>query len=438
MNDAGTAVDGPGARLALFRADMTLRWEAGEKVGAQWYLDRYHDLGEDTIVALIYEEFCLREEDQEHPEPAEFLARFPQVAGPLGRVLEIHELVGSGTAPTTRSIRRRRSGTVDPRPGFPEAGQTIADFVLVEELGRGAFARVFLAKERELADRPVALEGVAARLARAADPGAAPAHAHRAGALAPDRRGDRAASALHALFRPDHAVARAGRLPRSRNAARAPSWPRRSIGSTPAGDLPAGSSAGRLELARRSYSRAIAWWCARLAEALAHAHDRGVLHRDIKPSNVLVTSDGMPMLLDFNLAREPLRRGRDGRRHRHPGRDDRLHGARTPEGPGRADPAGGRRPGRYLRPGRGALRGRHRPASVLVAPRGARRSSRPCCGPIDDRCGRSPRLRDRHPEIPPALEAVIRRCLEPEPDRPLSDGRRARRRPSGRRRRPSR
>ena len=43
-----------------------------------------------------------------------------------------------------------------------------------------------------------------------------------------------------------------------------------------------------------------------LAEALEHAHDRGVLHRDIKPSNVLVIDDGMPMLLDFNLARESV------------------------------------------------------------------------------------------------------------------------------------
>ena len=45
---------------------------------------------------------------------------------------------------------------------------------------------------------------------------------------------------------------------------------------------------------------------ARLAEALEHAHDRGILHRDIKPSNVLVIDDGMPMLLDFNLARESV------------------------------------------------------------------------------------------------------------------------------------
>src|SRR5262249_10500219 len=35
---------------------------------------------------------------------------------------------------------------------------------------------------------------------------------------------------------------------------------------------------------------------------LQHAHQRGVLHRDIKPSNILLAADGQPLLLDFNLA----------------------------------------------------------------------------------------------------------------------------------------
>src|SRR5262249_7070508 len=64
-------------------------------------------------------------------------------------------------------------------------------------------------------------------------------------------------------------------------------------------------AADRTALAVRRCARVSACGGARMREALLPAHDRQVLHRDIKPSNVLVTSDGLPMLLDFNLAQEP-------------------------------------------------------------------------------------------------------------------------------------
>ena len=39
------------------------------------------------------------------------------------------------------------------------------------------------------------------------------------------------------------------------------------------------------------------------AEALAVAHDAGVIHRDVKPENALVDSDGVLKVMDFGIAR---------------------------------------------------------------------------------------------------------------------------------------
>ena len=286
-----------GDRLAVLRADLGLRWEAGEPASVEDYLGHIDDLSNDALVALLYEEFCLAEESGTVPDPAEFVARFPALSESLGRILEIHEFVG-----TSGGDDDGRGGPDGFEATFPEAGQTIGGFWLHEELGRGAFARVFRAAERQLADRSVALK-VSRRVSAEPEALAKLQHTH----IVPIYSyGYDLATGFHLICMPDFGKTTLARLledPETSRARHGSDLLAITIRLEDEGTGRAPGPAGARGFAALPFCRAVAWWGARLAEALEHAHGRGILHLDIKPSNVLVTLDGMPMLLDFNLAK---------------------------------------------------------------------------------------------------------------------------------------
>ena len=59
---------------------------------------------------------------------------------------------------------------------------------------------------------------------------------------------------------------------------------------------------GEIGLAPESVLR----YGSQIASALGRAHDRGIIHRDLKAANIVITSDGLAKVLDFGLAKQSL------------------------------------------------------------------------------------------------------------------------------------
>ena len=226
--------------------------------------------------------------------------------------------------PSAAERERRLREALD---ALPRPGDSFAGFAIGRELGRGAFGRVYLARQGDLADRPVALK-VAPDLAGETRVLARLQHTHIVPIYSVHK-----VEGLQAICMPylggttlsdvcddlslapvlPHTGSHLASTLRQRHGSTAASAASKSVSakSVPAESvpevLPAAAPVGELDLPLAklegmSYVAAVLWMGARLADALAHAHERGVVHRDVKPSNILLADDGRPMLLDFNLA----------------------------------------------------------------------------------------------------------------------------------------
>jgi serine/threonine protein kinase/Tfp pilus assembly protein PilF len=303
--------------VELLRVELEFAWNEGARDLVERYRRTYPRLLAEpaNLVPLAFEEYRLRCQAGERVDKSAYERCFRL---DVSQWPDFPPRAADGPTGTTGPIGGGDVVAAD----FPSPGDELLDFTLVAALGEGSFSRVFLAEQHGLAKRLVVLKVTrqlcleADLLARLQHTNIVPIYSvHRVDGLQlvcmPYWGCCTLADALATLFRgdtPQASVPASGAALLSTVANhRADTLTR----SAARGDLQAtiqqqiAGAAPRNAIQKLkdcSYTEACLWIAMGIAEGLAHAHDRGVLHHDLKPANILLTDDGRPMILDFNLS----------------------------------------------------------------------------------------------------------------------------------------
>jgi eukaryotic-like serine/threonine-protein kinase len=281
--------------IELIKVDLEYRWLSRDcpKRLAD-YLAEFPELGDGRVPGdLVYEEFHIRKQSGDRVAAEDYLREFP------GQTAELASILGLKPYETTsfhKSHKRRQLGQI-------ASGETIDDFDLLLELGSGAFAKVFLARQRSM-QRLVALK-IATDTSTEPQTLAQLNHDHIVRVFDQRSIPERnlrllymeyvAGDTLQAVVQRVRQTAVADRTGKLLVEAIDEALARR-------GESRASQSSLRTWMAGATWPEAVCALGARLARALDYAHRQGVLHRDIKPANILVTPEGAPKLADFNVS----------------------------------------------------------------------------------------------------------------------------------------
>jgi serine/threonine protein kinase/Flp pilus assembly protein TadD len=324
---------------------------------------------------------------------------------------------------------------------LPIVGDWFAGFELVAVLGHGAFGRVYLARQGDLAARFVALKvstdlaGESRTLARLQHTNIVPIYSvHHVApfqAVCMPYFGATTLAHLLACYRRGQSLPATGRqlvntlcvlndrTGPSLGIHEAPTRPTEqsptALAEKPSDSWtlpPRAGTQGFLGLLRSmTYPEAVCWIGAQLADGLGHAHERGLVHNDLKPANVLLTDEGRPMLLDFGVA--------DDLSVRASATVARIGGTLPFMSPEHIDSI---QYGTPVTDPRSDIYGLGIILFEMLT------GQHPFRFPTEDteveipkmlaeRREGAPRITPHNPAVTPGLEAIVRKCLEPDPEK---------------------
>ena len=252
------------------------------------------------LLNLAVEEFRARRKISEISDLELHCARFREFGGSIERSI-LRQLETQRYVDDHLDISRLLS-----EPRWPKVGDDFGNFYVIEELGFGSIARVYLCLQRDVGNRHVVVKAApysdveASILGRLSHPNITPIFS----------TGFVEEFNLHYLCMPFCGRSTLGDL---LDVAFEQGCPR--------GDECVEVAATRWSQGDESPSQPLTRWLTRywacgtyidsvlalalkIADALDHAHGQRILHGDLKPSNVLLTPCGQPLLLDFNLSQD--------------------------------------------------------------------------------------------------------------------------------------
>jgi serine/threonine protein kinase len=259
----------PKALRELLNVELELRQIRGESPTTDEYQQRFPEYA--NLVSEVFESADRRHRETVASPPRNFgqglHVRCPHCRNPIELVAEAElseiqcpscgdsfSLTGTNAAPGTK------------------APEKLGHYELIEQLGLGAFGVVWKARDTQL-DRLVALKI--------------------------PRKGQLNAVEVESFLR----EARTSAQLRHPNIVSVHEVGRETDTVYIVSDLIHGTTLEEWLGEQKLTNREAAALCIKIANALQHAHNQGVIHRDLKPQNILMDKDGEPHLTDFGLAK---------------------------------------------------------------------------------------------------------------------------------------